>query len=370
MKPFQWGPDYFTYLESVDDQHYRLVELINELGTKISEKQIDSDYLDNLVNRLTEYVYYHFREEERIMAQFELDARHVVRHKEIHRTFVKNTELIYANAQLDNREVAQNFFRFLVQWLSEHILKQDKIMASQIQSIKSGISPKDAYDREDCDCSSVNATQPLIDSLNILYNELKQKSNQLKELNISLEKEVAIRGKELATANSYLKKISATDRLTQLPNRFFAMQTLERLCEESKDRGHLISCLVIDINEFRLVNQRFDYTSGDRVLCEIAHLLRDKLASNNILCRFEGDKFILLCPNTPASRAVQIAESIVREITKLEVPINETSWHGSVCIGVASGIPSKRTCQALLKRAESSLYKAKLEGKMSIKYEE
>lgn len=367
MKPFQWGPDYFTYLEDVDEQHYQLVSLINQLGEHISNDNINQEYINGLVEQLTDYVLYHFSEEEHIMAEYKIDSRHLKVHVMAHKSFVSTIESISSATPIDNRDTANSYFRFLVQWLSEHILKQDKKMAAQIQAIKSGLSPSEAFYKSDCDC--VNATEPLLDALHSLYNEVLLKNEELKELNLSLESKIIIRTKELSQANAHLEKLSITDPLTTLPNRRHALISFDELWKESVINETPLSCLMIDVDSFKRINDMYGHAKGDEVLQVVAQTLQDNIRTDDILCRLGGDEFILLCPNTEKEGAIVLADMLLSKVRALNVETGNEPYRGSISVGLSSRGESMAHYDDLMKASDNALYMAKAAGKNCVKYE-
>merc|ERR1711879_842775 len=103
-----------------------------------------------------------------------------------------------------------------------HILGEDQDMASQINAIRSGMEPGEAYDKLEQERDK--STIPLLSALNGLFEQVSLRNKELKQLNESLEEKVARRTQELSDVNRHLEELSLTDVLTGLPNRRHAIR--------------------------------------------------------------------------------------------------------------------------------------------------
>jgi diguanylate cyclase (GGDEF)-like protein len=153
-------------------------------------------------------------------------------------------------------------------------------------------------------------------------------------------------------------RLALTDPLTGLGNhRHFHERLREELQGTRRDRGPLALCLV-DIDDFKLVNDRFGHPAGNRVLAEVAARLRQGGES----FRLGGDEFALLLPRASEESARQAAASIVERIAALEL---EGVGSVTVSVGLAVGDPARGDQGDLVRRADGALYAAKQSGKNS-----
>lgn len=270
---FQWNELFETGLPSVDKEHRVLVDVINDFGNHLSENTIDQDFIQRSINGLAEYAHNHFDNEKQIMSEKRVDKRHVSRHLEQHSDFFRQVSTIMDPHNLVDINSCNALFQFLVHWLVYHILCQDTNMARQVRAIDKGIDPAEAYDLEEK--SANKSTGPLVNALTGLFKLVSKRNQALNELNKSLEQRVAERTAELVATNETLERLSVTDHLTGLPNRRFAMAQLDLLFKEAVTKNLPFSCLVIDADGFKAVNDTFGHDAGDLVLQQLSQGLSD-----------------------------------------------------------------------------------------------
>lgn len=215
MAAFNWDKCYVTGLPSVDQQHQALVDLINRYGDLLTAgEQVSDGDLDAVLQELAGYADYHFDEEEKLMTQAGLDARHIQQHKLFHAEFLH--EVVLMKESLEKRhDKAQQLLKFLTYWLAYHILGTDQSMARQMAAVAAGRDPRLAYvaDQDEQE----GATEPLLRALNGLFDQVSQRNRELRELNSTLEAKVQERTQALLQANKMLEQIAMTDVLTGLP---------------------------------------------------------------------------------------------------------------------------------------------------------
>jgi len=362
MDSFRWDSSYVTGLAEVDAQHRHLVEVINRFGELLlTGEAASADAFAALFRELAEYAQYHFSEEEREMARMQLDARHVETHRKEHDDFLADAGRIYRNIPIEEPGAGEPLLKFLVYWLSFHILGSDQAMARQIESIGEGKSPAEAYAAAEHLWAGPN--EPLLTALTGLFHQLSSRNRELAELNRTLEERVLQRTHELAEANRKLELLSLTDVLTGLPNRRHAMQSLESMWQEALTRQRAFACMMIDADGFKQINDSCGHDAGDIVLRELAHALADAVRSDDLVCRLGGDEFLILCPNTPLSGAQHLAEQIRKTVAQMRVAVAHGEWVGSISIGVAARTAEMRHFEELIKAADEGVYRAKRNGR-------
>lgn len=366
MQSFNWGKSFITGIEVVDNQHYHLVELINQFGHLLAQNDVQIQDVDRLYKQLAEYSHYHFQEEEKMMVRMCVDARHVDKHIIIHRSFLNDLDMIYSSISSDNIEQAHSLLKFLTNWLAYHILGQDKDLAKQIDAINDGVSPREAYLH--LTQQKNESTEPLVEALDSLFNLVSQRNKQLKELNDSLEEKVALRTQELREANQRLQEISLTDALTGLPNRRHALSFLNEQWRKSIIEGTDLACIMVDADYFKQVNDSYGHDAGDRVLKALAKTLLYSFRNDDLVCRLGGDEFLVICPNTGLEDAKDLAESTRIQVNQLQVETGGYPWLGSVSLGVACRNITMNEYEALIKVADEGVYAAKQAGKNCVRY--
>jgi len=164
-----------------------------------------------------------------------------------------------------------------------------------------------------------------------------------------------------------LRRDAETDELTGVANRRSFATTIEREKARSIRYGAVFSVLVIDIDHFKSVNDHFGHATGDSVLSTVTGRIVSCLRSADLPCRFGGDEFAILLPETGPESAIEVAERIRRSISSDPVKMEDQDIPVSVSIGIAT-FDAKRTLdwEQLLDEADQALYRAKAEGRNQI----
>ena len=172
-------------------------------------------------------------------------------------------------------------------------------------------------------------------------------------------------GERLTHERRKMVKQAAEDPLTGLYNRRMFEERLSHEFERAKRYGRTLSLMMIDIDDFKVVNDRYGHQWGDAVLSEIAHILKEKTRKSDILVRYGGDEFTLMLPEVSIAAALQTADKLRREIkAAIFRPDSEPSFSLTVSIGVSStSADNYRDGQAVLNDADAALYRAKRNGK-------
>jgi len=197
LQPFVWNQRFETGLATVDEQHHRLVDLINRVGTARVTGNADESVIAGLLTELADYARHHFADEEQLMAGHNLDRRHVDAHVRHHKQFIEQVLRMWqTRASLEKPiEVLEGF---LSSWLTFHILEEDQAMARQIALIDGGGRPDEAFQQQQQPAD--NATAVLLDAMNKLYHVLSLQNQSLADANVRLEEKVAERTRELLQA--------------------------------------------------------------------------------------------------------------------------------------------------------------------------
>ncbi|WFP96650.1 GGDEF domain-containing protein [Acinetobacter sp. ANC 7201] len=161
-----------------------------------------------------------------------------------------------------------------------------------------------------------------------------------------------------------LRNIANTDVLTGVSNRL-ALNEYIRLLELRPERLTQTGLIIIDIDDFKIVNDRLGHIIGDQVIKFVADTLKEHLTSSELIVRYGGDEFLIIVDNTNFKDALILAENIRQSISRSDCYIKELNeFVGiSVSAGVAVGAVS---WMALLERADKSLLKVKTQGKNAV----
>ena len=382
MDFFKWNEQFVTGLPTVDEQHHHLVDIINGVLAMLGQGAlVEKTEVERLADQLLAYADYHFSDEERLMQQLAVDPRHWVQHRQQHRAFIE--EVIRSrNLISDDADALRAMLNLLGHWLAYHMLGSDQSMARQIVAIRSGLSPEQAYSREQEYQES--SADPLLHALSAMVELIMERNGQLLRMNETLESRVDERtrelqdavekleaemaesrrlGAELARANEYLRQMALTDVLTGLPNRRHALEHLAQLWSESQRHGLPLSCIMIDADGFKQVNDTYGHEAGDRLLCEVARTLRENTRQEDTVCRLGGDEFLILCRGTGLDGARRLAENLLARVNALRVPTGTGEWRGNLSMGVAEREASFTKPDDLVAAADGALYQAKRDGR-------
>ena len=370
MDPFPWGDEFLTGQKEVDEQHFYLVSLINQFIELITDNKVSVQAVGDIYSALEQYSVYHFEEEEQLMRTIGIAPEFLDEHIKAHQMFLTEIKRMYQNITSDNLADCHHLSDFLVHWLIVHILITDKSMGRQIEKIESGVSSKEAFESEQS--SNDSATEILVNALNHLFSEVAKRNLALESLNLTLENKVIERTAELQKINDELKHLSITDQLTNLPNRRFAISHLKTLWNEveseySGQADKPLSCLMIDADNFKIVNDSFGHDAGDKVLVELTKKLQQTLRNDDIICRLGGDEFFVICENTDLAGAQYAAQLLSDAVKELVVVVGDGQWFGSISIGVATKLASMQHLDELIKVADQGVYLAKQAGKGCVK---
>ncbi len=169
---------------------------------------------------------------------------------------------------------------------------------------------------------------------------------------------------ELAASNKRLQQLALTDELTGLPNRRFANEQLERLWAMPQRNRNPLSCMMIDIDYFKLVNDTYGHKAGDDALKQIAKELQLSVRKQDAVCRLGGEEFLIISPDVEGDLFTRYAERLRQSVA--EMAFNQESGKAfklTISIGVASKNPSIDTYEKLLQLADKRLYVAKATGR-------
>src|SRR5574340_1002061 len=165
--------------------------------------------------------------------------------------------------------------------------------------------------------------------------------------------------KDLAVSNERLQRLALTDALTELPNRRFAMDRLDQEWALSKRGNRALSCMMVDIDYFKPVNDKFGHQAGDAALKCVADALCQSARKQDVVCRYGGEEFLVICPNTGIDAAYQCAERLRQNVAALKFRNQGADIGLTVSIGVAQKKEGIASLGELLSLADERLYAAK-----------
>ncbi len=196
--------------------------------------------------------------------------------------------------------------------------------------------------------------------------ELEQRQQEIERANEQLR----VRNGELQELNERLEKLSITDGLTQLNNHRYFQEQLTREIERAQRSGETLALVLMDIDNFKQLNDQLGHSVGDRVLERVAKMMRETTRPGDLLARYGGEEFALVPRQAALEGAIKIAEKIRMAIASLDfdIPAGDLPHAGgaeerlrvTVSVGVAC-YQGDRT--AFFEAADRALYQAKANGK-------
>jgi len=181
---------------------------------------------------------------------------------------------------------------------------------------------------------------------------------------------------ENAINSEKLKQHSLTDPLTKVRNRRFFEQSLLEEITRVKRSNLSLSCVLLDIDHFKKVNDEYGHRAGDQVLIQVVKRISLTLRAHEVLVRYGGEEFALLLPETDNSNAIMVANRILNSVNEKAIPYDENcSLPITISAGVstytvdsatksyATNTAEKKLCEDLVHKADLALYKAKHSGR-------
>jgi len=181
---------------------------------------------------------------------------------------------------------------------------------------------------------------------------------------------VALESAEWHERATQFQLMSITDPLTGLLNRRYLEERLSDELNRSERYNYSMSCLMIDIDDFKSYNDRNGHQAGDVALKITAHALKAALRSADVACRYGGEEFCILLPQTSITEAGVIAERIRQRVAEREYPFGKSQPLGNVTVSIGISTLGKHidTGEKVIAAADRALYTAKSQGKNRIEF--
>lgn len=211
------------------------------------------------------------------------------------------------------------------------------------------------------DYSSVQKVSSNIEEVSILSSSFMDMSKSIYEYQHSLEEKVKQRTKELSEKNAELYKVSITDKLTNIYNREKLDSVLNDEINKSLRYNTDFSVLILDIDFFKKINDGFGHQVGDEVLKESAKIFLENIRNTDVLGRWGGEEFLVICPHTKQIDAKVIALKLNRVLQEHKFKNYPNSV--TISVGVASYYKGIEKFDEIISNADKALYEAKNQGR-------
>jgi diguanylate cyclase (GGDEF)-like protein len=170
---------------------------------------------------------------------------------------------------------------------------------------------------------------------------------------------------ELMVRNRVLSEVTARDTLTGLYQRWYVLEKIESEINRSLRHGSPMALMMLDLDHFKDVNDRFGHSVGDQVLQSVGKLLKDSCRVYDVPGRYGGEEFCVLLPQIALEQTPVVAERIRQRLETTEIPVGESALVVTASIGVAGleADGSFLSPSVLIDRADRALYAAKHRGR-------
>jgi len=371
---FPWNKNFETGLEIIDEQHKKLLSLLNELaGTLTHNNQLE---INRVFDELAEYANFHFETEEAIWVEYFDDDSWLSSHQLTHASFLpKVIELKEENTNKPLIEIVECIVKFLIRWLAFHIIDTDKRMAFVVHNIEKGLSFEEAKAASDRKMNGsirilIETVMSMYDGLSSRTLDLMRERNERKKV----EEELHKANTQLQEVNTRLEELAITDQLTGLFNRRHFNNIFRQELKRASRENTYLSLIILDIDFFKKLNDNYGHSEGDRVLAQVSEKLTDLCQRpGDYAFRLGGEEFGVLSANLEPLGTVEFAEILRKGIETLDIPheYSDVAKILTVSIGAVSMMPDETdTIDDYMSIADARLYKAKQLGRNQVVFSE
>ncbi|MBC7326335.1 MAG: GGDEF domain-containing protein, partial [Moorella sp. (in: Bacteria)] len=160
-----------------------------------------------------------------------------------------------------------------------------------------------------------------------------------------------------------LEHSANTDALTGIYNQRYFSAQIDREHRRAAASGLPLGLVMLDVDSFKSINDRFGHQAGDAVLCELARIVRDTVGEKGLAARYGGEEFVVALPGLGEENCLAVAEEIRRNVREHRFEVDGLPRQVRVSLGVAVFPQHAQDVAGLIKKADQALYRAKETGK-------
>lgn len=175
---------------------------------------------------------------------------------------------------------------------------------------------------------------------------------------------LSVRNAQLA---QQVRERSAVDLLTGCLTKQHGLALIGAELHRARRSKRPVSLIFIDLDRFKQLNDRYGHPLGDTVLSTVGAAMKDALRGSDLRCRYGGDEFVVLLPETPLDGAMHVAGALRRNLLRQAVPWRGGSVSVTASFGVSTAMPGELDAEALLARADTAMYRAKRGGRDAVR---
>ena len=209
-------------------------------------------------------------------------------------------------------------------------------------------------------------TAERLDSDTSLQEIVQRLNRQVKMFQVESESAKKIARNKQAEVDAIVAQadeLSNMDVLTFLPNRRMIIKALKEEISRVERYASPFSVSIVDVDNFKKVNDIYGNLAGDEVLKQITYQLRDHIRHPDLVGRYGGEEFLILLPSTNAAEAAEQAARLCRYVREAQMPVEGHNLKVTISIGVAQYLPGIDTWDTLLSRADAAMFEAKKKGR-------
>jgi diguanylate cyclase (GGDEF)-like protein len=199
-----------------------------------------------------------------------------------------------------------------------------------------------------------------------LFSAAKQEISERKQAEDALQKaneQLRADMEKIEQLKEELREQAIHDPLTGLYNRRYLNETLARELARVEREKAPLSIIISDVDHFKMINDTYGHSLGDKFLVEIANLMKNHARGSDIVCRYGGEEFLLVLPGTTISSAAKRAEEIRQKCTEIIIQHKGKDLKVTMSFGMATYPDHGKESEEIIAKADKALYRAKAQGR-------